>query len=100
VTGYSFHPAAESEALEAAHYYESQVPGLSHAFRSELETAIQFLLEHPKAAPVERGSLRRKGLQRFPYSLIYAVESGEIRFYALQHQSRRPAYWIARTRQG
>lgn len=90
---YSFHPAAEAEALEAADFYETRVRGLAGQFRLELNAAIQFLQRHPTATPSEGNEKRRKHLNRFPYSLIYAVEAGEIRIYAVVHDRRRPGYW-------
>lgn len=90
---YSFHPAAEVETLKAAGFYEDRVPGLARRFRAELAAAIQFLQRHPTAAPLLGNNLRRKHLNRFPYSLIYEVEAGEIRIYAVAHHKQRPSYW-------
>jgi hypothetical protein len=43
---YYFHPAAESEYLEAVAYYESKRPGLGASFLAELENAIGGFLPH------------------------------------------------------
>jgi plasmid stabilization system protein ParE len=55
------------------------------------------LLAHPEAAPVARGTIRRKLLRRFSYSLLYTLRPDEIRILAVMHQSRRPFYWSGRT---
>jgi plasmid stabilization system protein ParE len=93
---YYYHPAAEAEALEAAAYYESRLPGLAARFRLDLDAAVSFIRRHPEAAPIQRGNLRRQRLYRFPYSLLYALEGDEIHIYAVMHHRRRPGYWIPR----
>lgn len=94
--GYSYHPNAIEEVVEAARHYEGRVPGLGKEFREELDSAIDLLRRFPEAAALVRGNLRRKPLQRFPYALIYAVEDSEIRIYAVPHRRQRPEYWLDR----
>jgi len=96
VTGYSFHPLAESELLDAAKFYEARSAGLGHSFLSAVRNAIEHIQANPESSPVVRGSLRRKALPRFPYSLIYEVDLGTIRILAVMHQKRRPSYWKGR----
>ncbi len=74
MTGYSFHPLAESELLDA----------------------IEQIQAHPEASPAVRKGLRRKTLARFPYSLIYGTELDAIKILAVMHHRRRPAYWMGR----
>jgi len=38
-------------------------------------------------------AIRRCRLRRFPYSVIYTVEAGEILILAVAHQHRKPRYW-------
>ncbi len=97
VTGYSFHPLAESEFLDAAKFYEARSAGLGHSFLAAVLHATEQILANPEASPVVRGRLRRKALPRFPYSLIYDVEVGVIRIFAVMHHKRRPSYWKGRT---
>lgn len=40
-----FHPEAELELIEAATYYERQVPGLGERFGTEVRSAIDLLLD-------------------------------------------------------
>ena len=97
MTGYSFHPLAESELLEAARFYEARSAGLGHSFLAAVRYAIEQIQANPESTPVVRGSLRRKALPRFPYSLIYDVGLGQIRVLVVMHQRRRPSYWKGRT---
>lgn len=93
----SFNQQARSEAQEAANYYGLESPALRTAFLDAMDAALAQLLAYPEAAPVVRGTVRRKLLRRFPYSLLYTLRPGEIRILAVMHQSRRPFYWWGRT---
>jgi len=96
VTGYSFHPLAESELVDAARYYEARSTGLGHSFLAAVRRAIEQILAYPESSPVVRRGLRRKALRRFPYSLIYGTALGDIKIIAVMHQKRRPFYWKRR----
>lgn len=96
MTGYSFDPLAAKDVLKIAREYEEKSSGLGKKFRDDLATVINLLRSVPQAAPVIRGNIRRKSLDRFPYSLIYAIEENEIRIYAVMHHRRRPDTWLKR----
>lgn len=93
----SFNEQARNEIQEAAHYYGLESPTLRVAFLDAIDVALAGLLEQPKSAPVVRGTIRRKPVRRFPYSLLYTLRPGEIRILAVMHQSRRPFYWLGRS---
>jgi plasmid stabilization system protein ParE len=78
--GFSYHPEAIQEIVEAAQYYEERAPGLGKEFRAELDAVIDLLRRFPEAAPEARGSLRRKPLERFPHAVLYALEGQGSRF--------------------
>lgn len=92
-----FSPEARAEFADAERYYERQVSGLGARFRQEVRDALARLHHWPLAAPVERGDIRRLILSRFPYKLLYAVESDCIYIIAVAHQHRAPDYWIGRS---
>lgn len=92
----SFHPLADQELNEAAGYYNSISPGLGLAFLDEVEHAVAMILEHPEAAPLVNRTIRRKLVRRFPYSVMYLVQSDTIRILAIANQKRRPFYWSGR----
>jgi len=91
-----FLPEAEEEFREAARYYESEAPGVGLAFIAEVHRAISFVVSHPRSAKMVRGSIRKKVLTHFPYSLLYSIESNHILIVALAHHKRRPTYWRRR----
>lgn len=93
-----FHPDAAEEFREAVRYYEQEAAGVGMLFVAEVHRTISFLCEHPHAAPDLGGGIRRKVLDRFPYSVLYAVEADSILVVAVAHQKRRPTYRRGRTR--
>lgn len=91
------HPEAEREFIEASRYYEARVPGLGEAFVSELEQLKNLLSRYPElGSNSTANNLRRLTFPRFPYSLIYAIESKRLWVLAVAHQHRKPGYWSGR----
>ncbi|MFZ5865930.1 MAG: type II toxin-antitoxin system RelE/ParE family toxin [Thermodesulfobacteriota bacterium] len=91
-----FHPDAESEMNEAAQYLDHESPGLGTEFLRTIENAVDQIRCHPEAARLIQGRVRRKLVQKFPYSVIYSVRNTHIRILAVSHQKRRPYYWRSR----
>ncbi len=91
-----FHPEADAEVIETARYYEMRSPGLGLSFLAELERCVAQLVANPEAYQIVGKGVRRKPFRRFPYSLLYTVESDRIRVLAVAHQKRRPNYWQSR----
>lgn len=92
-----YHPLADAEVIKAARFYELRSPGLGFVFVAEIQRAETQIAENPEASPTIRGDIRRKLLRRFPYGLMYAVETDCIRVVAVAHSKRRPYYWWNRT---
>lgn len=61
-----FHPEAELELIEAAVYYERQVPGLGEKFETEICRATDLLLDQPASGLPADLDLRKFILTRFP----------------------------------
>ena len=91
-----FHPTASDEIVETTAYYESEVPGLGDRFIAEVESIIEVLCDQPNIGQSVGDKLRRILLARFPYSLIYSIESERIWVIAVAHHRRRPGYWQER----
>ena len=91
-----FHPEAELELIEAAAYYELQVPGLGERFEAEVRRATDLLLEHPEIGQSVDPDLRRFVLPRFPFTLLYSATSESLRIEVVAHQTRLPSYWRTR----
>ena len=89
----TFHEDARAELAEASHYYEDRVPGLGFALTDDVEKGLKAISDNPESCERVSINLRRKVLNSFPYSLIYAVELDRIRVVAVAHHKRRPEYW-------
>ncbi len=87
---------AAIELDEAVAWYAAQSPGLEQRFLDEVDVAGKLIAEHPHAwHPLGEG-IRRFRLSRFPYGLVYAVESDEVIILAIAHLHREPEYWRSR----
>lgn len=92
-----FHPLAQQELIDAVAYYENQKPGLGQDYLKEVENAVKFLTQYPKASYKVSASVHRLNLPKFPYFLLYSlVEDTQIRILAIAHHKRKPLYWINR----
>jgi plasmid stabilization system protein ParE len=91
-----FSPEARQEFEEAERYYNQQWPELGNRFREEVSSALPRLRSWPLSCPTERGEIRRLALSRFPYKLLYSVESDHIYVIAVAHLHRKPNYWVER----
>ena len=91
-----FHPAASDEIVETTAYYEDEVPGLGDGFITEVKKVIEVLNDQPEIGQRVGEQFRRIILARFPYSLIYSIESDRIWVVAVAHHRRRPGYWQGR----
>jgi hypothetical protein len=93
---FDFHPESEGEFLEAIEYYESCLSGLGEDFSLEVNSAVQNILSHMHAWPILEGDVRRCLTNRFPYGVLYSIESDRIHILAVMHLHRHPDYWKSR----
>jgi toxin ParE1/3/4 len=91
-----YHPEAEAEVIEAAQFYNGRVPGLGVDFLDTMDAAVGQIAEAPERWRIVSGDVRRYLLPRFPFALIYRVNSGHLRILAVKHHSRQPDYWKER----
>ena len=88
-----FHPEADAELVASAKYYESQTQGLGRNFLDDSKRGITGIQQFPNAWPMREADIRCRLLKRFPYGLLYRVESDHIRILAVMHLHREPDYW-------
>jgi plasmid stabilization system protein ParE len=93
---YRFLTPADEELSEAAKFYEAHSIGLGSDYLNEVQAAIDLVCEFPELGQAVDQGLRRVVLHRFPFSLIYSVETDTIVIVAVAHQRRRPDYWKSR----
>ena len=90
---FRFLPPAAREVREAARHYEEKVPGLGFDFIAEVRAAIRRILAHPQAWCPLDNEFRRCRTSRFPYGLIYTVETDYILIVSVMHLHRHPDTW-------
>jgi plasmid stabilization system protein ParE len=93
-----FAEAAEEDLADAYEYYEDQLPGLGAQLAYELGEALRRVREFPRAWSLVGKVTRRCSLKRFPYSILYVVESDTILVSAIACQHRFPAKYSDRIR--
>ncbi|MCP4110511.1 MAG: type II toxin-antitoxin system RelE/ParE family toxin [Desulfobacteraceae bacterium] len=91
-----FNESARDEFNDAVAYYELKVSGLGQRFRKEVKKSIKRITEYPEVWSKEKDDVRKYLLHKFPYKILYSIESDHIYIIAIAHQHRRPNYWADR----
>jgi len=76
--------------------YAERSVSAAAGFSEEIDAAESAIVELPDAWPPFDHGTRRYLLRRYPFSVIYRVESRRILIIALAHGHRRPGYWRSR----
>lgn len=89
-------PEAADEFNEAYHWYEERRGGLGANFQLCVEEAFERIQRDPESYPVVHQEVRQLLIRRFPYSVLYEVETDRIVVIAVFHGSRDPGQWQSR----
>jgi plasmid stabilization system protein ParE len=92
----SLRPQATAEIKEAYRWYEERRKGLGREFLEALRERLTTIEARPRQYPRIRGDIRRAGLHRFPYSILFIVEPEQTVVLACFHAKRDPKIWHAR----
>ena len=90
------HPRAVEDIQEARDWYHAQDETAARAFFSEIEGALDRIIERPEAWPPFVHGTRRFLLRRYPFSVVYRLTPSAIQIVAVAHSKRRPGFWRAR----
>jgi plasmid stabilization system protein ParE len=93
-----FIPAARLEFLAEVSYHSEAQRGLGERFTAAVEDATARALAFPFSGSPSRGKTRRVIVKGFRFSVYYRPEADGIVVFAVSHHSRRPFYWLSRTR--
>ena len=88
-----FLKACLTEIEDALTWYGTQSPELPERVLKEIADAVEKLGPFPEAFHLAIPPYRRILLSKFPYSLFFRVESGEIILVAFFHQQSDPQKW-------
>ncbi len=87
---------AQSEVDDAFAWYNFQSHGLGTQFLDDIDLAVRRIVAYPLSnVEIDQG-LRRCLLSRFPYGIIYGIDSETVIVIAVAHLHREPRYWIDR----
>jgi len=87
---------AQLEVDDAVEWYDSQSQGWGIRFLDDLDRTIRRIAAFPLSCTEIEPDLRRCLLTRFPYGIIYGIDSDTIIVIAVAHLHRKPRYWIDR----
>ncbi len=87
---WEFHPEARVEFLESVAFFESRSPGLGSAFANEIELGLRNILDAPERWRLMEQDVRRCLVRRFPYGILYSIETGFILIIAVMHCVAEP----------
>ena len=92
-----FEPAARTEFVEAVRWYAVE-SGQFYAkdFRNEVHRTLSLLRDHPAMGTPAESNTRRMVVHRYPFFIVYRIDSDALHVLAVAHQRRRPGYWVAR----
>lgn len=92
------HPAAEQELRDALARSEAEFgPQVARQMQRRLDKLGEALMHDPHLGTPSTDGARMLPLGRYPYSLVYRIESATLTVLALMHQSRKPGYWRRRS---
>ena len=92
-----YHPLTTSDLNNAVAYYNSQQAGLGDELRTEVYAAIERVLASPTQFSVVSKSIRRCLVHRFPYAVLFRIESTEtLRVLVIRHHRRHPGFGLRR----
>jgi hypothetical protein len=92
---FAFHPEAEVELNLGIGWYEARTPGLGLRFADEVHASILRALAFPYAWQVLEGDIRRTLVNRYPYSVLYALEPDRLFMSRSCTCGRDPAIGVA-----
>jgi plasmid stabilization system protein ParE len=92
-----FHPDAEVEFRASLSWYGRRSRRAAQGFERAMDRVLTTVASTPDRYPFYDDVYREAILTRYPYSLIYRVESnGDVLVVAVAHSSREPDYWRGR----
>ena len=86
-----FHPEAQAEYDAALAWYQSRSPRTALRFEAEVERIMGSIGADPEMFPNYDDEHHFAVLRRFPYSVVYQVQPGQVSVIAVAHSVGRPA---------
>jgi len=87
------HPEVPQELEVAALWYEERQPGLGGDFLEEYQATLRRILAGPERWRKIRDDRRKLNFHRFPYAIVYSVQTDVLFLKTVMHLQHRPFYW-------
>jgi plasmid stabilization system protein ParE len=94
----SFLPGAADDYSAAFGWYRERGEHVAESFEGAIDFALNQIAEAPNRFAKYDERHRCYVLRRFPYAIIYRVESEKVIVVAIAHGRRKPYYWQERNR--
>ncbi len=96
--GFEFHPEAQAEFDADVDWHDDREFGVGGRFADAVRGAIDAACESPESwakwpAWDREPTVRSKGVEMFPYRVVYFARGAVIVIVAVAHSKRRPGYW-------
>ena len=88
-----FHPGAREELDDALGWYLERSPQASQRLAEGVAKALQSINADPWRFGVVEGNSRSCSIDRFPYQVVFRIDSNKLYVIAVAHAKRRPGYW-------
>jgi toxin ParE1/3/4 len=98
---FGFHPEAQAEFAADVDWYDDREVGVGGRFAKAAREAIDAAVHDPAAWAAWPGwgrepVVRSKGVDGFPFRVVYFVQDDLLTIVAVAHSKRRPGYWRER----
>jgi toxin ParE1/3/4 len=90
-------PEAERDIQSTFAWYEEKRLGLGHDFLLQVDAGLQFIQRNPEIHPAQYKGVRNHIFKRFPYKMIYRIETSNILILAVLHGKRGPTVMTKRS---
>lgn len=84
-------PEAETDILLSANWYEEQQKGLGLKFVNEVEDLPGYIETNPQLFPKKYKEVRQASLKKFPFVILFRIESKKIFIHAVFHCRQNPS---------
>ena len=91
-----FHPEAQEEYESALAWYQARSARAARRFEAEVDRILGLVEGNPDLFPKYDDVHRFAVLRRYPYSVVYQVQAGQVYVIAVAHAGRSAGYWQGR----
>ncbi len=93
-----FHPAFETDLIDAARFIEKRRRDFGRQFLEEAEATLEKIMVNPSIGRLWHRDIRRFLLPRFRYTIRYRIRTDEnlVEFLSITHTSRHPETGVDR----